>query len=319
MKTQTFILLSILLLIVSCKKQSENDSKKITEKISVNYTGPIIDMHIHAYKNESPLFGREMPNTLTGKKYMGSQSMQKHKEETFAKFKQHNIVKAMVSGGEDWYETDSATVVIGQNHRNSISVLRQKYAEGRLHVLGEVAPNYDGILPTDERLTEYFDLANELNIPVAYHMYPGGPPGGAYFAFPQTRAYQGKPLQLEEVLFSRPNMKFYIMHAGWPYLEDMKALMYAHLQVYVDLGVISWALPRKEFHKFLQGLVDAGFGKRIMFGSDQMEWVKTIDEGIEAVNSAEFLSMQQKEDIFYNNAATFLDLTDEEIKRHKGQ
>ena len=107
------------------------------------------------------------------------------------------------------------------------------------------------------------------------------------------------------------------MHAGWPYLEDMKALMYAHPQVYVDLGVICWAIPKKEFHNFLRGLVEAGFGNRIMFGSDQMVWVNTIDEGIKAINSADFLSMEQKENIFYNNAARFLGLTKEEIKKHK--
>ena len=97
----------------------------------------------------------------------------------------------------------------------------------------------------------------------------------------------------------------------------MKALMYAHLQVYVDLGAISWALRKKEFHKFLQGLVDAGFGKRIMFSSDQMQWPTTIDEAVDAVNSAHFLTDEEKEDIFYNNAARFLRLPEEEIKKHK--
>lgn len=107
------------------------------------------------------------------------------------------------------------------------------------------------------------------------------------------------------------------MHAGWPYLEDMKALMYAHPQVYVDVAVIDWALPKAEFHSFLKGLFDAGFGKRIMFGSDQMEWPQTIDDAIDNINSADFLSMQQKEDIFYDNAATFLGLSEEEIAKHK--
>ena len=95
--------------------------------------------------------------------------------------------------------------------------------------------------------------------------------------------------------------------------------MYAHPQVYVELGVIDWVLPRKEFHNFLKGLVDAGFGKRIMFGTDQMIWVETIDDAIESVNSAYFLTMEQKEDIFYNNAAKFLGFTEEEIKMHKSQ
>lgn len=317
MKTQTFILLAIVFLLASCKNQNENGSDTITGKDSEKYTGPIIDMHIHAYSSENPMFGLENKNPLTGKTYLGSKSLQKHQEETFEKFKKHNIVKAMVTNGSDWYHLDSNTIIIGESHYNSIEELRQKYSKGKLHVIGEVAPNYQGLLPTDESLKPYFDLANELNIPIAYHMFPGGPPGGAYFMYPKTRAFQGKPLQLEEILFSRPQMKIYVMHAGWPFLEDMKALMYAHPQVYVDLGVISWGIPQKEFHRFLQGLVESGFGDRIMFGSDQMVWVETISESIEAINTADFLTMQQKEDIFYNNAARFLGLTDEEIKMHK--
>jgi hypothetical protein len=223
----------------------------------------------------------------------------------------------MVSQGELWYDFFPEKVIIGNNHLLSIDELKQKHKEGKLDVLGEVAPNYQGVLPTDKSLEKYYDLAEQLGIPVGYHMFPGGPPGGAYIMYPKTRAFQGKPLQLEHILFARPKMKIYIMHAGWPYLEDMKALMYAHPQVYVGIGVIDWVLPRKEFHHFLKGLVDSGFGKRIMFGTDQMIWVETIKDAIDAVNSAGFLSMQEKEDIFYNNAARFLGLTNEEIKRHK--
>lgn len=131
------------------------------------------------------------------------------------------------------------------------------------------------------------------------------------------RAYNANPLQIEDVLISHPDVKVYIMHGGWPYIEDMKALMYAHPQVYVDVAVINWILPLKEFHSYLIELIQAGFGDRIMFGSDQMVWPETIDIGIDAVNTAPFLTMEQKEDIFYNNAARFLELSEEEITRHK--
>ena len=56
-----------------------------------------------------------------------------------------------------------------------------------------------------------------------------------------------------------------------------------------------------------------------MFGSDQMVWPETIDVAVESVNSADFLKLEQKEDIFYDNAAIFLGLTEEEIKKHKSQ
>ncbi len=317
MKSLVLIVSAITLLANSCIGRSEAKSTSNTDKKSENYTGPIIDMHVHAYSRQNPMFGLENYNPLTNKTYIGSKTLEKHQEETFKKFKKHNIVRAMVSNGSEWHAIDSSMVIIGEGHYNSIEELREKHKNGKLKVLGEVAPNYQGMLPTDASLVPYFDLANELEIPVGFHLYPGGPPGGAYFAYPKTRAFQGKPLQLEEILFSRPKMKLYVMHAGWPFLEDMKALMYAHPQVYVDLGVICWGIPRAEFHNFLKGLVDSGFGNRIMFGSDQMVWVNTIDEGIEAINTADFLSMEQKENIFYNNAARFLGLTETQIKSDK--
>ena len=73
-------------------------------------------------------------------------------------------------------------------------------------------------------------------------------------------------------------------------------------------------LPRAEFHSYLARLVHAGFGDRIMFGSDQMAWPDLIGDTIDAVESAQFLSAQQKRDIFYNNAARFLRLSAEQIR-----
>jgi len=239
MKRQSIIFTILVLAISSCSQKTEN--VELSSSInSERYHGPIIDMHVHAYNEVSPIFGMEMINPLTDKSYIGAESLQKHQEETFARFKKYNIVKAVVSHhAEKWYNIDSSLILIGKGHHFPTAELRKLHTQGKLHVLAEVAPSYDGLLPTDKSLSEYFDLAEELDIPIGYHMFPGGPPGGAYFAAPKTRAHQGKPLQFEEILLKRPNMRLYIMHAGWPYLEDMKALMYAHLQVYVDLGAIS--------------------------------------------------------------------------------
>jgi len=45
-----------------------------------------------------------------------------------------------------------------------------------------------------------------------------------------------------------------------------------------------------------------------MFGSDQMVWSDRIEKTVESIEQADFLTAQQKEDIFYNNAARFLRL-----------
>lgn len=95
--------------------------------------------------------------------------------------------------------------------------------------------------------------------------------------------------------------------------------MHAHPNVYVDISVLNWILPQEEFNSYLKSLINAGFGNRIMFGSDQMVWPETIAVAIETVNSADFLTLEQKKDIFYGNAAKFLGLTEDEIKKHESQ
>lgn len=75
-------------------------------------------------------------------------------------------------------------------------------------------------------------------------------------------------------------------------------------------------MDRQRRHRQISGgmddvqlrIVKAGFGKRVMFGSDQMVWPQAIPDAIEAIETAEFLSEDQKRDILFGNAARFLRL-----------
>jgi predicted TIM-barrel fold metal-dependent hydrolase len=96
--------------------------------------------------------------------------------------------------------------------------------------------------------------------------------------------------------------------AGYPFLDEIITLMYMYPQVYADLSTISWIIPRETFHDYFKNLMRAGLGKRLMFGSDQMIWPETIGMAVEAIESADFLTEEQKRDIFYNNAVRFLKL-----------
>ncbi len=98
------------------------------------------------------------------------------------------------------------------------------------------------------------------------------------------------------------------MHAGWPLADDAIAALYAHPQLYVDVGVIDYMMPREEFYAYLRRLIEAGFENRIMFGSDQMMWPDAVPIAIDTIRSAPFLSEAQKRDILYNNAVRFLRL-----------
>jgi len=151
------------------------------------------------------------------------------------------------------------------------------------------------------------------------HAYPVGhfwPPGATYNCCPEFRAAHANSLLIEKALARHPDLRVYIMHAGYPFIDETIALLHAHPQVYADLAVINWVIPRDEFHFYLKRLVQAGFHDRLMFGSDQMFWPETIETGIENIKTTEFLTGDQKRDIFYNNAAWFLRLSEEVIARH---
>ncbi len=193
----------------------------------------------------------------------------------------------------------------------TIPELRRQFAEKKFAVFAEIGAQYRGLAPSDPALEPFFALAEELDIPVGIHMGVG-PPGAPYWSDPKYRARFGDPLLLEDVLVKHPKMRLYVMHAGWPLTDNMIALLFSHPQVYVDISCDNWNQPRKEFYRELRRLVEAGYGKRIMFGSDQMVWPKTIEIAIDTIESADFLSAEQKRDIFYNNAARFLRLGESE-------
>jgi hypothetical protein len=103
------------------------------------------------------------------------------------------------------------------------------------------------------------------------------------------------------------------MHAGFPYLQETIAILHMYPQVYADLGAIDWLRPREAFHEYLRALVRNGLGKQLMFGSDQMVWPEGIGMAIEGIESASFLTKEQKRDIFYNNAVRFLRLDEKTL------
>jgi predicted TIM-barrel fold metal-dependent hydrolase len=237
-------------------------------------------------------------------------------EAVLAEMARYNIVKAVASGPAKHvarWRTAAPDRILGGAYTGprdtlpNVAVLQDAFASGTFSVLGELGLQYRGVSPNDPQLEPYFALAEAMDVPVALHTGLGDA-GTPYGCCPNFRVTLGNPVLLEEVLVRHPRLRVYLMHAGYPYLQETKALLTVYPQVYVDLAVLNWALPRAEFHAYLKALIDAGFGKRILFGSDQMVWPESIGLAIEGVESASFLSDEQKRDIFYHNAVRFLRL-----------
>jgi len=283
---------------------------------------PIIDIHMHSYPVENMGLSN-IPNPVTGK-LSGASSDEELMRAMFSEMHRYNIVKAVISGPPAvvyrWKAEEPERLIGGVYFDEvtplpDVELLRQQFITGRLGALGELVAQHAGLTLGDTLFEPYLTLAEELDIPVGIHTGIG-PEGTPYTCCPEFRVTYGNPVLLEEVLVKYPKLRLYIMHGGWPYLEETKAIMSVYPQVYADLAVINWIIPQEEFHEYLRDMFRAGFGKRLMFGSDQMEWPDAIGLAIDGIESADFLTEEQKQDIFYNNAARFLKFSNEEINEH---
>jgi predicted TIM-barrel fold metal-dependent hydrolase len=298
------LVLSTLVVVPSAEAQTE----------SAEHRQPVIDMHLHAYKLND---GQSPPeNPVTGRP-SASRTTEELRDASLAALARYNIVKAVISGPSEtvaeWRAAAPDRVLAGlyvdeNNPLPDLATLRADILAGRVNVLGELVLQHIGMAPNDPQLEPYFALAEELDIPVAIHTGIG-PPGTPYLPGCQDfRVTLGNPVLVEEVLVRHPRLRVYLMHGGAPYLQETKAILSVYPQVYLDLATINWILPRQEFHDYLHELMVAGFGKRLLFGSDQMFWPEAIGMAIEGIESASFLSEQERSDIFYNNAVSFLRL-----------
>ena len=277
-------------------------------------TGPIIDVHLHAHAADR--FGAAgIPDPVTGRPSAATTD-DALIQATLEAMRRHGIVLGLASSAlpsvRRWQQADPQRIWGGMQIDVGIpppplDEVRRDFAAGRLRFIGEIGAQWLGLAPGDSSLAPYFALAEELDVPVAVHSGIGDP-GAPYNCCPGFRAALGSPLLLEEVLNRHPRLRLSLMHAGYPYLDETIALMAVYPNVYADVSVINWIIPRDEFHRYLQALVRAGFGKRLMFGSDQMIWPEAISRAIEGVESAPFLSPDEKRDIFCRNAAGFLRL-----------
>ena len=301
---------------------------------------PVIDMHLHADHADSqgpppvficapfsvwPVRDPKTPGDEYGITFLKhppcesplkSDSTDKELMQHALKIMETRNVTAVASGPPDviakWKQAGGARIMPAtpfnpKTGKPTLDELREMVKNHEVIAFSEVWQQYEGIAVNDPRMEPYYALAEELDVPIGVHMGPG-PPGATYFFAPDYRMRLSSLLLLEEVLVRHPKMRIWAMHAGWPLGDDAIGALYAHPQLYVDVGIIDYAFPRKEFYSYLQRLIDAGFENRIMFGSDEMAWPDALSKAIDSIQDDPLLTAKEKRDILYNNAARFLRL-----------
>ena len=297
---------------------------------------PIIDVHAHAMDDAS--WAQPMcPNTskFTASDPKGPEApfgwvqeecspklypaaTGQYMKEVLAEMERLNVTAVVFgdpAGVQKWRDAAPARVIPGTAFNRGmqpgalvpVDELRSLFTKGGFKVMGEIGLQYQGLSPSDMSVDQYFALAEELDIPVAIHMGTGGS-GRANITSPKFRASMGDPLLLEDLLARHPKLRVQVMHAGYPMIDNMLALLQASSHVYVDLAGLIWSYPIKEVNRYIERLVNAGFQDRVMYGTDQLGWPKLMTYSISIIQNADYLTTEQKRDILYNNAARFLRL-----------
>lgn len=299
---------------------------------------PIIDVHLHAmlleesdppnehfcmeYLSHAPAIdpGRQdlLPTLAEWRRdpdcpvvVKPAESDEANMSETIKVLREKNII-GIVSGSRElvakWYAAEPDRIIpsrrffLGRD-KDSPEQLAEAFKAGEFKVLGEVGNQYFGYAPNAPEFEPYWAMAAANDLPVGIHIgYM--PPGAGYWQI-GSRISLSDPLLLEDVLIRHPRLRVYIMHSGYPQIERTIALMQAYPQVYSDTGMLHAILTKRGYEDFLARMFDAGLGKRLMFGTDQIIWPDMIGIAIEMIESSDVLSATQKRDLLYNNAANF--------------
>jgi hypothetical protein len=300
---------------------------------------PIIDIHVHTlggfpgaapmcpwppqFLASDPKAGPEATSGWSKQDcalpLQASKTPEEYMRDVVAELERLNVTAVVMGDPESvrkWKSAAPNRVIMGTSFMNAptageyvpVEQLRTLFTSGGFQVMGEIGLQYQGLSPSDTSVDRYFALAEQLDIPVAIHMGTGGS-GRANVTMPKFRGSMGDPLLLEELLARHPKLRLWIMHAGYPMLDNLLTLLQASSHVYVDVAGLIWSYPRKEVDEYIRRIVEGGFGDRIMFGTDQLVWPKLMETSIEVIDRASYLTPQQKRDILYNNAARFLRLT----------
>ena len=231
---------------------------------------PIIDMHLHA---NDAIWTQSLPSYPDRHSNSGAKIEVKSASEllprTVEEMKKYNVVLGVLTQRNldelyRWKEYDSRFLLgagIGEPMVADLNRIEKDLKDGKLSILGEISSQYNNYAINSPALDPIFSLAEKYDVPVLIHC-------GGLGAPPHFPISKGSPLVVSEVIKKHPKLRIYVENAGWPFLDEIISLLYCYPNVYVDLSTITWIIPRKLFHKYLRGLMDAELGKRIMFGSD---------------------------------------------------
>ncbi|WP_211217509.1 hypothetical protein [Segetibacter koreensis] len=194
------VIVTIALLLSTAKMYAQNAAK--------SRHLPIIDVHVHAMKvnpafaaDMCPWFLSNMPggdpnqpppsfiNTDCATPLKAAKSDKEFQDSLIATMKRLNMT--IIASGDAsiirrWQKAAEPgrvipSLTLSASKEMTVMAFTDSLSSGFYKVMGEVAPQYQGMSPSDTSLDAYFGAAEKLNIPVGIHLGTGGKWYGKYF------------------------------------------------------------------------------------------------------------------------------------------
>lgn len=163
---------------------------------------------------------------------------------------------------------------IDPTEKQSVQQIREYNDQGVFAGI-TLSPACQGFHPTDSRAMAVYEIAESLTMPI-YFLQGEILPASANLLFAQPEA-------LDEVARSFPALKMVVSHMGYPWTEQMIALLSKHQNIFADVAGICgrpWQAYRTLTLAYEYHVMD-----KLLFGSDfPSQTVKTAVESIYNLN-----------------------------------
>ena len=239
----------------------------------------LIDVHTHILKPGFQHKWLEIPKDFRGwpkdqrERWMRIYSLEEHFKAV------EHVDKAIVLGGPEEYTAEYVKMhpekIIGFAWVNPLEEGAKKYVRYCVEELGlkglKMYPIVMHFFPNDKRAYPVYEVAQELKIPVMFHLG----------ACPSRHGHlkYTMPIHIMDVAKDFPDLTIIIAHMAHPYMRDTVQVLRIEPNVYADISGMT--MPTRAYSMLYQGLLEAmtwGVLDKLLFGTD---WpLQTFEEEV---------------------------------------
>lgn len=280
---------------------------------------PVIDMQLNLYDEDHYLLNKDIYGLKS------PASSYEHYKKSMDMLLKHNIILGVVSNHSSavntWKKSDVnkkfmwGTGIFYPGDIDSAD-FEQMIQNKTITLLGDFPPVSHEYNIYHPGYAPYLALCEKYGVPVSMHL-GDVPMKSLYNCSPDPRLSEANPGLLEKVLNEYPNLKIYLKHSdnSFPYYEDLLSVIAKHENLYISLGAVLWNHPENKLYarEFVKSAKQLGAIDKVMFGSGQSFYPHSISFSMRTIDKMGFLTAREKQGIYYDNAAHFLGMDQEEL------